>query len=163
MNRDIIDDGANRYFFISDPVKFNVSGVNELNGNAPLHPDHPERGTRDYLLKGDISVHIASSDANNFMEAGLVRLKDLCNLEFGDPAKYAGTDVSVLKKGVRAVQWVSSGIPTELQMPDGTVLNGLSETALLSEKNEMIQFERVGFVRIEKNDKEMIKAVFSHR
>ena len=163
MNRDIIDDAANRYFFVADPVAYDVTGVSEMAGNAPVHPDHPERGTRDYSLKGKINVSVSSNDDRIFREAGMIRLKDLCNLEFGEPAKYAGTDVSVLKKGIRAVQWVSSGTPTEVFMPDGAVLKGLSENALLSEKGEMVQFERVGFVRIEKNDKKGIRAVFSHR
>ena len=163
MNRDIIDDVANRYFFVADSVAYDISGVSEITGNAPVHPDHPERGTRDYSLKGKINVSVSSSDDRTFRETGMIRLKDLCNLEFGEPAKYAGTDVSVLKKGVRAVQWVSSGTPTEVFMPDGTVLKGLSENALLSEKGDMVQFERVGFVRIEKNDKKGISAVFAHR
>ncbi|MCL2786160.1 MAG: glutamate--tRNA ligase [Methanomassiliicoccaceae archaeon] len=163
MNRDIVDGGANRYFFVQDPVAFNITGIDSITGKAPLHPDRPERGTRDYSLSGNISVSISPPDAAGFKEGGMVRLKDLCNLEYGDPAVYAGTDLSVLKKGVRAVQWVSSGIPTELHMPDGTVLRGESERSLLSEKGEIVQFERVGFVRLEKNDKDGIYAVFAHR
>jgi len=34
---------------------------------------------------------------------------------------------------------------------------------LLSEKGEMVQFERIGFVRIEKNGKDGIRAIFAHR
>ncbi|MCL1904785.1 MAG: glutamate--tRNA ligase, partial [Methanomassiliicoccaceae archaeon] len=163
MNRDIIDDKANRYFFVPDPKKFEISGIDRITGKAPLHPDHSERGVRDYSLEGKIDVLISEQDAENFKEKGMVRLKDLCNIEYGEPAKYAGTDLSVLKKGIRAVQWVSSGIPTELHMPDGTVLNGISEAALANEKEDMVQFERVGFVRIDDNGKDRIKAIFSHR
>jgi glutamyl-tRNA synthetase len=163
MNRDIIDDKANRYFFVPDPKEFKISGIEIIAGKAPMHPDHPERGSRDYSLSGDIRVSITAQDAVNFADTGTIRLKDLCNIDIGDPAKYAGTDLSILKKGVRAVQWVSSGIPTELHMPDGTVQNGISETALSKEKGEMVQFERVGFVRLEKNDKNGVKAIFAHR
>jgi len=163
MNRDIIDDGANRYFFVQDPVKFNISGIERIDGKAPLHPDHPERGFRNYSMSGKISISISSQDAEAFEQNGAVRLKDLCNIEFGKPAKYIGTDLSILKKGVRAIQWVASGIPTEVHMPDGTVLKGISEDALLAEKNDMIQFERVGFVRLEKNDKKGVRAIFAHR
>jgi glutamyl-tRNA synthetase len=163
MNRDIIDDKANRYFFVPDPKEFKISGIEMIDGKAPMHPDHPERGSRDYSLSGDIHVSISAQDAVNFADTGTIRLKDLCNIDIGDPAKYAGTDLSILQKGVRAVQWVSSGIPTELHMPDGTVQNGISETALSKEKGEMVQFERVGFVRLEKNDKNGVKAIFAHR
>ena len=163
MNRDIIDDKANRYFFVADPIEFKISGIEKITGKAPLHPDHPERGVRGYSLDGNPAIFISPQDAENFKEKGMVRLKDLCNIEYGEPAGYAGTDLSVLKKGVRAVQWVSSGIPTELHMPDGTVLNGISENALADEKEETVQFERVGFVRIEKNSGNNITAIFSHR
>jgi glutamyl-tRNA synthetase len=163
MNRDIIDDRANRYFFVPDPVRFDISGIDVLSGKAPLHPDHPERGSRDYSIGGKIGIFISSADAAEFKERGIVRLKDLCNIEYGMPARYAGTDLSVLKKGARAVQWASSGIPTELHMPDGSVINGITENALLSEKGDMVQFERVGFVRIEMKDKNGVRAVFAHR
>ena len=163
MNRDLIDADANRYFFVPDPVSFSVAGIDRLAGKAPLHPDHPERGTRDYAMSGKINISITSQDAEGFRENGMIRLKDLCNIEYGEPAKYAGTDHAVLKKGVRAVQWVSAGIPAELHMPDGTVQKGIAENAILSEKNGMVQFERIGFVRLEKNDKSGVRAIFAHR
>lgn len=162
MNRDIIDGEANRYFFVADPVEFDIFGAKEITGKAPLHPDHPERGTRDYSLSGDISVSISSQDVDDFEKKGMVRLKDLCNIEYGKPAAYAGTDLSVLKKGVRVIQWVSSGIPAELHMPDGTILKGMTESAISKEKGSTVQFERVGFARIEKND-DSVLAIFTHR
>jgi len=163
MNRDIIDDISNRYFFVPDPVEFQITGIDSIDGKAPKHPDHSERGYRDYSISGDIKISIPSSDVENFKEKGMVRLKDLCNIRYDEPAKYEGTDLSVLKKGVRAVQWTASGIPTELHMPDGTVLKGISENTLNSENGDMVQFERIGFVRLEKNDKSGIKAMFAHR
>jgi glutamyl-tRNA synthetase len=163
MNRDIIDDNTNRYFFVPDPVRFDVTGIDGIHGKAPLHPDHPERGTRDYHLSGKMNISMSPQDADDFKEKGAVRLKDLCNLEYGEPARYSGTDLSVLKKGVRAVQWVSSGVPAELHMPDGMILKGMAEEALLSEKGDMVQFERVGFVKLERNDKKGVRAIFAHR
>ena len=123
MNRDIIDGTSNRYFFVQDPVEYEIDGADVIDGHAPLHPDHPERGNRDYHLEGKKTVMISSEDSRMFEENKIIRLKDLCNLEFGTPAKYAGNDLSVLKKGAKAVQWVGKdGIATELLMPDGNVL-----------------------------------------
>ena len=164
MNRDIIDDVSNRYFFTPDPVRYDVEGIDVIEGKAPLHPDHPERGSRDYRIDGSRTVFISPEDSRTFAESGMLRLKDLCNLEYGTPAKYAGNDLSVLKKGVKAVQWAGwNSIKTELLMPDGSVIKGLTEDAILKEKNDTVQFERVGFVKIESIDKKMIKAVFTHR
>ena len=163
MNRDIIDPDANRYFFVADPVKFEIDGCDEIVGKAPLHPDHADRGFREYDIK-DRTIYLSKEDSELFEEAGKIRLKDLCNIDYSSPAKYAGTDVSILKKGFKAVQWVGNdSTEAKILMPDGTVLNGLVENAVLSEKNDMVQFERIGFARIENKDPKSYTAVFAHR
>ena len=164
MNRDIIDEKSNRYFFVQNPVRFDIGGIDTITGNAPLHPDHPERGSRAYELKAPCTVFMTESDSKMFEEAGKVRLKDLCNIDYGTPATYIGNDVSILRQGFRAVQWAPEGsVPTEVYMPDGTVAKGIAESAILSEKSDEVQFERFGFVRIEAKDEKGIRAVFSHR
>ena len=164
MNRDVIDTDANRYFFVQDPVRYDIEGVDEIVGKAPLHPDHPERGNREYRIDGPKTVFISSEDSVTFKDAGKIRLKDLCNIDYATPAKYSGTDVSILKKGFRAVQWVGrDSTEGRILMPDGTVLNGLVENAILNEKNDMVQFERIGFARLENRDPKSFTAVFAHR
>ena len=164
MNRDIIDGISNRYFFTPDPVRYDIEGIDAIEGKAPLHPDHPERGSREYRIDGSRTIFISSDDSKIFAETGHIRLKDLCNLDYGTPARYAGNDLSILKKGVKAVQWTGrNSIRTELLMPDGSVLNGLTEDPILKEKSDTVQFERIGFVRIEKINEKAIKAVFTHR
>jgi glutamyl-tRNA synthetase len=80
------------------------------------------------------------------------------------PAKYAGNDVSILRNGFKAVQWVGrDNVEATILMPDGTVVKGYAEKALLDEKNEMVQFERVGFARVVDKDPKGIQCVFSHR
>ena len=164
MNRDVIDGTSNRYFFVADPVRYDIEGIDAIDGNAPLHPDHPERGDRKYHIDGSKTIFISSEDSKIFAEKKQIRLKDLCNLEYNTPAKYAGNDLSVLKKGVKAVQWVGrNSIKTELLMPDGVMISGLTEDCIMKEKNDEVQFERVGFVRLESKSKDLIKAIFTHR
>lgn len=164
MNRDIIDPVSNRYFFVENPVRYDIDGIDVLKGSAPLHPDHPERGNRTYELKAPRTVFLSADDSKLFSEAKNIRLKDLCNLEYGLPAVYNGNDVSVLKHGVRAVQWVDSdAVKAQLIMPDGNTVSGLIEKAIETEKNDTIQLERIGFVRIESKDSNGIKMVFTHR
>ena len=99
-----------------------------------------------------------------FSESGKVRLKDLCNIDYGTPAKYSGDDVSILRQGFKAVQWVSrDSVEAKILMPDGTVAEGLAEIRIMDETNDEVQFERVGFVRIEKKDSNGITGIFSHR
>lgn len=164
MNRDIIDDVSNRYFFVKEPVRYDIEGIDFIEGYAPLHPDHPDRGNRGYRVDGAKTIFITSDDSKIFAESKAIRLKDLCNLEYGTPARYAGNDLSILKKGIKAVQWVDvNGIQTELLMPDGKIIEGLTEKHILDERNDTVQFERVGFVRLESVNEKMIKAVFTHR
>ena len=164
MNRDVIDPESNRYFFVQDPVKFDIEGIDRITGKAPKHPDHPERGDREYVLDGAKTVFISSEDSQTFRDAGKIRLKDLCNIDYSEPAKYSGTDVSILKKGFKAVQWVGTdSTKARILMPDGSVMEGLVENAILKEKNDSVQFERIGFVRIEDRDPKSFTAVFSHR
>ena len=164
MNRDVIDTDSNRYFFVQDPVRYDIEGVNEIVGKAPLHPDHPERGNREYRIDGPKTVFISSEDSSVFKDSGKIRLKDLCNIDYSTPAQYSGTDVSILKKGFKAVQWVGrDSTEAKILMPDGSVVNGLVENAILNEKNDMVQFERIGFVRIEDRDPKSFTTVFAHR
>jgi len=164
MNRDVIDPESNRYFFVNDPVKYDICGVDVLEGSAPKHPDHPEKGVRQFCIKDPKAVYLAADDTKTFEDAKRIRLKDLCNLSFGNPAQYDGNDVSVLKNGVRAVQWVGAdGAEAELLMPDGTVQKGMIEASVLSEPGPMVQLERVGFARIEKVDGDKVSLIFAHR
>lgn len=164
MNRDVIDCNANRYFFVQDPVRYDIEGIDVIEGKAPLHPDHPERGNREYKLDGAKTVFISSVDSALFSESGKIRLKDLCNIDYSMPAKYSGSDVSILKKGFKAVQWVGrESAEAKILMPDGSVLKGLVESSIFDEKNDMVQFERLGFAKIENNDPKGFVAVFAHR
>ncbi|MBQ8178870.1 MAG: glutamate--tRNA ligase [Candidatus Methanomethylophilaceae archaeon] len=164
MNRDIIDAEANRYFFVRDPVRYDIEGIDVIEGSAPLHPDHPERGERKYRLEDPRTVFLSAEDSKLFTEVGQIRLKDLCNLQHSLPAKYAGDDVSVLRKGVRAVQWVGAdAVKATLLMPDGTVSEGLVESGVVSEGSEMVQLERIGFARVERRGADGVSMVFSHR
>lgn len=164
MNRDVIDGVSNRYFFVGNPVRYDIDGIDEIVGKAPLHPDHPERGDRVYKLEDPRTIFLSSDDSKTFLDAGMVRLKDLCNIEYGLPAKYAGDDVSVLRNGVRAVQWVGTdSVKASLVMPDGSITEGLVEGAVLREESETVQLERIGFVRIEGKDQDSVRMVFAHR
>ena len=163
-NRDIIDPVSNRYFFVEDPVAFDIAGADVIEGSAPRHPDHPERGCRTYRMDSDKRVFLSGGDAAQFEEAGRIRLKDLCNIAYGTPAAYDGDDVSVLRHGVKAVQWVGAdGVKADLLMPDGSVRSGLVERSILDESARNVQLERVGFAVIEQKGADGVRLVYSHR
>lgn len=172
LNRDIIDPVANRYFFVGGKIRqLELTGISRLESKAPLHPDYPERGYRIHILHGDpIRLLLNAEDIEELKRRGMVRLKDLCNIELVEEgpitrARYAGNDLSVLKEGVRVVHWVPADVsqnrPAELITGKGTI-EGYSEIIPPEEKGNVVQFERCGFCRIEETFP-TVRAVYTHR
>ncbi|OPX63847.1 MAG: Glutamate--tRNA ligase [Methanomassiliicoccales archaeon PtaB.Bin215] len=162
-NKAIVDKTANRYFFVWDPVPLQVCGVNELKASAPRHPDRPELGNREFQLNSPIIIHVVEKDLNTAMEAGKVRLKDLGNVEFrSGKALYQGNDLSVLKEGYRIIHWVPDNCtPATVFMPTGEKKDGFAENLPKEEEGKVVQFERFGFVKVEKVSPKLI-AYFTH-
>ncbi len=167
FNKDIVDDEANRYFFVWNPNELIIKGKEKLEGHAPLHPDHPERGLRRILLQGKegITVYVSEDDMTNVEAEEKIRLKDLCNIKLlsKEEAEYIGDDLSILKEGVKIIHWVGKeSVPNKLYMPDGTVKEGKCEPILENDIGKVVQFERLGFVRIEKKGLKY-QAYFAHK
>jgi glutamyl-tRNA synthetase len=166
-NKDIVDDSANRYFFVWSPKRLTIKGIDTLEGHAPLHPDHPERGVRKVQISGNdvVNVLVTEDDMSKVSKDQKVRLKDLCNIKItsDNEAEYLGNDISILKEGVKIIHWVSEDSnPTKLYMPDGTIKEGFSENILEDDLDEVVQFERLGFVKVER-DEMGYTAYFAHR
>lgn len=161
LNKDIIDPVAKRYFFVADPVPITITGIDHLEGKAPLHPGDKTIGFRTYSLDGPIRLFISLGDSE---AATKIRLKDLCNIELkGGSAAYMGNDIAALKQGYKIIHWVSGdSVPMTVLMPDGTKAKGLGEKALLGEKGNVVQLERFGFAKIESIGAGIV-AVFSQR
>jgi glutamyl-tRNA synthetase len=162
-NKAIVDKTANRYFFVWDPVPLQICGVNELHSRAPRHPDHPELGNREFQLNSPIIIYVVEKDLDTAMEAGKVRLKDLGNVEFrSGKALYQGNDLSVLKEGYRIIHWVPDNCtPATVMMPTGERKDGFVETMPADEEGKVVQFERFGFVKVEKVSPKLM-AYFTH-
>jgi len=161
LNKDIVDPEAKRYFFVADPVTLEITGVDRLEGKAPLHPSRPELGFRTYHLETPIKVFVQLNDIKG---AGKIRLKDLCNIELIDEkAVYRGNDLSAIKQGYKIIHWAPvDSLPMIVLMPDGSKVIGVGERSLTREVGNIVQLERFGFVRIESAD-EQIVAAFAHR
>lgn len=162
FNKDIVDDSSGRYFFVSEPARFALADFPDLAARAPLHPAHPDRGTRDISVPSGSSIYLSSSDVPE--NDSRLRLKDLCNVVVeGDSLRYDGNDLSVLKEGVPIVHWVpQDSVDAEVLMPDGTVRSGLAETGLTSAGGSIVQLERFGFARVEETSPK-IRCVYTHR
>ncbi|MGB2581894.1 MAG: glutamate--tRNA ligase [Thermoplasmata archaeon] len=162
FNKDLIDDSSNRYFFVDDPLKLRLESSADLTARVPLHPAHPERGTRELEVPKGGSVCLSRADLPE--KGGRLRLKNLCNVVHdGDVLRYDGNDLGVLKEGVQVVHWVPEvAIETEVLMTDGSTRKGLAERGIVAAKDASVQLERFGFVRVEQIAP-TVRCVFTHR
>ncbi len=172
MNREIIDRKCERFFFVEDPVSLNVSHDSSLSSKAPLHPEFPERGHREYTIEsidGVVKVVVPSHEMRDLARGDLIRLKDLANIRITDPetlkGKYSGNDVDALKKEEgKIIEWAPLGsIDCRILDPDGNIRFGKVEPLAISSAKEkrIVQFERVGFCKLRGSDP--ITGNFAHK
>lgn len=177
-NRKIIDPEADRYFFVHNPIPLKVNGIPKtFKINLRLHPDFPDRGVREYRIKPEgkensATFWISQEDVKNLKMGEMTRLMELFNIEPEEigPSLVQSSFVSetyqeAKKTNAQLIHWipVDTGIPCQVIMPDATEAEGIAEKKCKQLKpNEIIQFERFGFVRID-NINTKLTAYYAHR
>jgi len=159
-NRKLVDPEANRRFFVWEPVALEIEGDVPPLARAPLHPTD-DRGFRE--IPAGNRLFICRSDLEGFRAGDNIRLKDLCNVEITslEPARalFLGKDMG---KRTKIIHWAPlDGVRVIVMKPDG-VDEGIGETGIAEELGKVVQFERYGFVRVNKIG-EPIVAYYAHR
>jgi glutamyl-tRNA synthetase len=162
-NRKIVDPVAHRYFFVDDPVLMHITGSTPTVARAPMHPSDPTV-YREISVEADVCI---SSKDNRFSLGDLVRLKDLYNVRIvsKEPleAEYASQEIV---KGTKIIHWAPPDGPlVQVLTPRGIDL-GVGEAGIENELENVVQFERYGFVRVDKVEREgltKITCYFTHR
>jgi len=174
-NRELIDDDTDRRFMVRDDIEaysdadpqdvgtvtVDIEGGPEV-AHPPLHPDHEDRGMRDIPV-GE-AVRLEDGDLPATGER--VWLKGFGAVRYdGDKLVATREDLSVVTEGdVPVVHWVpvDSAVPVQMRTVDGTV-HGWAEPGLSNhEPDELVQFERIGFVRIDEQTDEETVTYFAH-
>lgn len=156
-NRAVIDATTPRRAFVADPVRVRVLGYPDELGEVELanHPDRPELGRR--RVAAGPEFFLARADLRDRAGAE-IRLKDLANLRLPReiPAEGAGVVEAAYvdreNRKLPRLQWVGApgAVEVDLLQLDGRHVPGRGERALSEAKpGEHLQFERVGFVRVE--------------
>jgi len=175
-NRKIIDPLANRYFFVHNPIRLDVEDIPQVfSARIPLHPDQPERGFRRFEIEpkeGKASLWVSSDDLKFFQRGAKIRLMELFNFEVKrvgekmvEAVFHSRSYEEARRLGAPLIHWIpmGTGLPCEVVMPDASVARGVAEDACKKLRpNEIIQFERFGFVRVDSLNKRLI-AYFAHR
>lgn len=176
-NRELVDDDAPRFFFVRDSVEHGSAGDRTSSGNGveypligdypetaepPVHPDHEDRGTR-HIPPGE-AVLIETDDIPNHGER--VWLKGLgCFQHTRDALQYTGDDISAVRKeGVDVIHWVpaEASIPVRMRTMDGDVEGRAEPDFAETDVDDVVQFERVGFARIDSKEDSETLTYFAH-
>ena len=176
VNRKHLDPQVKRFFFVPDPHKLEVTKAPKTTVDLPFHPTE-KLGTR--KVQTESTFYIPGDEATQFKKGDIFRLKELYNVTVlltGKSLKvqYAGKDIL---PNTKKLQWVTdNSIPFSILKPGllfkgDTVdkesmqtITGRAEQAIQTvSPGEIIQFERVGFTRIETTDANQQQGIFAHK
>ncbi|MBS3109122.1 glutamate--tRNA ligase [Candidatus Woesearchaeota archaeon] len=153
QNRRILDSSCNRYFFIDDPVEIHIRGAPDSTSHLKLHPDYPNRGTRDLITHSGFLL--SRNDFQSLEDNALYRLMDCLNFtRKGNDFSFHSKEVEKYKTaGKKIMHWLPAAdglVDVTVMMPDKVVRSGKAEPMLKNVKvNEIVQFERFGFCRLD--------------
>ena len=150
-NRELIDEETDRAFLVRDgeeAVEKSVIDGPEA-GHPAVHPNHEDRGSREIPVETGVLVELGDlppvGERVWLKGYGCVRHTD-------DGFEYTGDDLDVTREeGVDIVHWVPSddNVDVRLRTIDGDI-SGYAEPGILDyDPDDLLQFERVGFVRID--------------
>jgi glutamyl-tRNA synthetase len=176
-NRRILDPIAERYFFVNSPVELKVKHVPKtFTAKLRLHPDKPEKGFREYIVTpekdGSSGFWVSKKDMETAVLGDVIRLMELFNVKIENTSLHSAEASFVnesyeaaRKTNAQLIHWVQigKGVPCQVVMPDASVAEGIAESACKKLKpDSLIQFERFGFVRIDKVDAKLT-AYYAHK
>jgi glutamyl-tRNA synthetase len=177
-NRKILDSKANRYFFVHNPIELTVRNIPKtFTAKIALHPDYPERGVRKYTVtpegeEGHVRFWVSREDVDASKVRNVIRLMELFNIRIkkvdacSAEAVFSSESYRQARKvGAPLIHWipVGAGMPCQVVMPDAASVQGIAEKACEQLKpNDVVQFERFGFVRIDRVNTKLT-AYFAHR
>ncbi len=175
VNRKFLDSRVKRYYFVPDPIQLSINEAPKKIVKLSLHPNGA-MGER--AIQTGSTFFIPKQDAQKMKPGDIFRLKGLYNVKItkiGDTLTgiYAGND---LIQETDKIQWTTDDhillrilVPGlifkgETYNPDScSELQGYAENAVSAlPTGEIVQFERIGFVRLEKQKTDLV-GIFSHK
>jgi glutamyl-tRNA synthetase len=175
VNRKYLDPRVKRYYFVPDPVQLMVKDAPKKTAKILLHPD-ATMGSR--TISTASTFFIPRQDAQMMKGGDVFRLKGLYNVKITKTGEmlhgsYAGEE---LLAETAKIQWTTDEyVPLKVFVP-GLIFTGenfnpdsLHELKGYAEKavadvpsGEIVQFERVGFVRLEQQQTGLV-GFFAHK
>jgi len=164
LNRTLLQKSP-RFFFIENPTKIKISGCPHLTAKIPNHPNGTQ-GTREVKTTQEFLITQEDHDLMDNQEYRLMHLLNFKADKIGlKPYDFSFTSEEPTGK-TKFLHWLPAtpdNIKTEIRMPGGSIKKGLGEYNLEKLKvGDIIQFERFGFCRLHKKEKEKLEFWFAH-
>ncbi len=156
-NKKAIDKRSNRYFCIFNAKKIRIKDAPKLKSVIPLHPDVPSRGNRviESFDEFYISDKLESNNIYRFMHLFNFKDKKFLSKDH-DPSLNA-----------KLIHWLPVSedlVRIEVLMLDSKIKKGLAEPSIKKVKeNQIVQFEREFFARLDKVYKDKLVFWYCHR
>ena len=157
FNKEIIDKKANRYFFVQKPKKIKIKHAHpEIEVKIPLHPDDA-RGFRKFRAKDEFYIEDKLGKDKPYR---LMHLFNFKNKEF------ISREIEP-ELNAKLIHWLPVSkelVKTKVLMENGKYVEGLAEPdAKNIKEGEIIQFERFGFVKLDKKAKSGLEFWWLHK
>lgn len=164
LNAKAVDADAPRLSFVREPqtIVLDLSNVELDCVLLPIHPEHPDKGTRQWPLSMDsITVNIPSED---FTTDGPIRLKDFADIQIHHDTDSRGDVIRTERVGnTPIIHW----LPENMAMPATLMLEEEGELVIASgllENNSypegtVVQLERMGFAILEGLDENGVRTM----
>ncbi|MEM2713962.1 MAG: glutamate--tRNA ligase family protein [Candidatus Pacearchaeota archaeon] len=141
-----------RFFFIPNPVEIEIHNAPNLKAVMPLHPSKPELGKR--ILWTDKSFYISLDDYQEIRKAKdgtIFRFMYLFNFYKKAEALHFHSLEHKKELNAKMIHWLPTvgNLNARVLMPSGEWVGGLLEKNARLKPNDIVQFERFGFVRLD--------------
>ena len=162
----IID--APKFFFVENPLEINIKGTPNLIARIPMDSE----GKLDEKIYATSQHFLISENDFNSMKNGNYRLMHLLNFKSEKIFPTRPREFSFLSEepdkdlDVKYLHWLPAGadnVKIKIRMSDGNYIEGLGEPnvrKLLA--GSIVQFERFGFVKLYKKEKDVLEFWFAH-
>ena len=164
LNAKAVDADAPRLSFVREPqtIVLDLSRVELDCVVLPIHPEHPDKGTRQWPLSMDsITVNIPSED---FTTDGPIRLKDFADIQIHHDTDSRGDVIRTERVGnTPIIHWLPENMatPATLMLEEEgelVIASGLLENNSYPE-GTVVQLERMGFAILEGLDENGVRTM----
>lgn len=156
QNRRVLDQKANRYFFVEEPVLITVKGAPVKEIELNLHPEHKKGGRH---IRTNTKFYISKKDHDSLEHGKIYRLMECINFRCisKDHFEYVDESLQTYRDEGEGILHFVPGDVNNVHVKifrDKKYIKGLAEEAVnCLKEGDVVQFERFGFARLDSKEK----------